>query len=383
MELDRDQQKELASFSPELRALIEAELAAGNRIVALSHGFPAPPVGAYVMLERKVTTRPRAPGDGLDHRDRNSSLSSGEFTDAARIYFVVEPPDPPPPEPDMDAIRRAHAPQPDPAVALLQRRSGRVPPEWTRGAEEQARATSSTSPDSPASFAEVPFGCRATLRFRDARSPYEIRCTFERELRVLFEERSSGETLAWQAEAEVVGASYRFELSFEAAFWDTNDYELRVEVSWAGRGEANDEYYRKTSRSWIELWTREFDPATAPRADSGSPERYRALAEEARRAEAELDSIDAVQRAIVAGMQRGGRYANAHKEGGTNIVWRDGKYVRDDYGDYPGYEIYKSEAAFLAALLRFCDSDLKRNAGPGGLTELATWKLILRQMLTR
>ncbi|MBK9387572.1 MAG: hypothetical protein IPN34_22385 [Planctomycetes bacterium] len=383
MELDREQQKELASFPPALRALIDAELAAGNRIVELSHGFPAPPIGAYVMLEKKVTTRPRASGDGLDHRARSSSLSSGEFTDAARVYFVVEPPDAPPPEPDMDAIRRAHEPKPDPLAVLAHRRSAAVPIAWTRAVAEAPPAVVAGSPGATASFVELPFGCRAALSFLDARSPHELRCLLEREIGVLFVEASAGEELAWQAEAHVVGAVYRCELRFVTAFRDAHHFELRIDASWAGRSEASDEYYRKTSRSWIELWTRELVPAAAPSAGSGSPERTRALAAESRQAEAALDSIAAVQRAIVAGMQRGGRYSNSHKEGGTNIVWRDGKYVREDYGDYPGHETYADEAAFLAALRRFCDSEVTRHAGPNGVTEFAAWKLILRRMLTR
>ena len=65
-----------------LRALLDAELAAGNEIVEVGHSFPAPPAGAYFKLARPVTTRLRAPGDGLDFRDFASSIYSGEFTDA-------------------------------------------------------------------------------------------------------------------------------------------------------------------------------------------------------------------------------------------------------------------------------------------------------------
>lgn len=105
MSREDDRRRRLAEFPPELRALIDAELAAGNEIVEISSTFPAPPAGACARLERRVTTRPRASGDGLSFYDRNTSIYSGEFADARRLYFVVEPPHPPPPEPDMDAIR--------------------------------------------------------------------------------------------------------------------------------------------------------------------------------------------------------------------------------------------------------------------------------------
>ena len=96
---------DVEKLPPLLRALLEAELAAGNAIDHVGHSFPAPPVGAYIKLVKPVTTRPRTSGDGLQFRERQSSLSSGEFTDERRFFFIVEPPSPPPPEPDMDAIR--------------------------------------------------------------------------------------------------------------------------------------------------------------------------------------------------------------------------------------------------------------------------------------
>jgi hypothetical protein len=58
-----------------------------------------------VKLAKPITTRSRAKTTALDFIDRNSSVYSGEWTDAKRLYFVLEPPRPPPPEPDMDAIR--------------------------------------------------------------------------------------------------------------------------------------------------------------------------------------------------------------------------------------------------------------------------------------
>ncbi len=96
---------ELARFPAVLRELVEAEVAIGNVILAISQGFPAAPCGACIMLSRAVTTCPRQSMAGLVFYDRNSSSYSGEFTDAMTHYFVVEPPRPQEPPPDMDAIR--------------------------------------------------------------------------------------------------------------------------------------------------------------------------------------------------------------------------------------------------------------------------------------
>ena len=97
------------AFPSVLRALLDAELAAGNQIAEVGHSFPAPPAGAYFMLARPVTTRARASGDGLEFRDFNSSIYSGWFTDDRGFFYLLEPPLPPRSEPDMDAIRAAHA----------------------------------------------------------------------------------------------------------------------------------------------------------------------------------------------------------------------------------------------------------------------------------
>jgi hypothetical protein len=100
------------AFPPALRALLEAELAAGNRIAESGHGFPSPPAGGYFIMTGPVTTRPRQSGDGLNFRDYGHSLYSGSFTDDRGFFFILEPPVPPPPQPSMDAIRAAHAPPP-------------------------------------------------------------------------------------------------------------------------------------------------------------------------------------------------------------------------------------------------------------------------------
>lgn len=104
--------EEIQRLPPPLRALVEAELAAGNEVVEVLRGHPVPPAGAGVMLARPVTTRDRASAGGIRFYARNSSLYSGEFSDEERMHFVVEASLPPPPAPDMDAIRAAHASAP-------------------------------------------------------------------------------------------------------------------------------------------------------------------------------------------------------------------------------------------------------------------------------
>jgi hypothetical protein len=89
-----------------LRALLDAELDAGNQIVRHDRSIPAPPVGAYLELARRVTTRARASGDGLSFRDFSKFGYPGSFTDDAGVFFLLEP-FAPELEVDMDAIRDA------------------------------------------------------------------------------------------------------------------------------------------------------------------------------------------------------------------------------------------------------------------------------------
>ncbi len=105
MSIPEEHEPEFVKFPAVLRELVLAELAAGNSIEELGHSFPAAPCGAYIKLAREVTTRPRVKTPELHFYDRDCSGYSGEYTDAQRHYFVLEPAHPPKPPPDMDAIR--------------------------------------------------------------------------------------------------------------------------------------------------------------------------------------------------------------------------------------------------------------------------------------
>jgi hypothetical protein len=394
MNLTAEQQKELAKFPPVLHALLEAELAAGNSIVEVGHSFPAPPAGVYFKLANQVSTRPRASSESLDFYARNNSRYSGEFTDAKRFYFILEPPYPPPPEPDMDTIRKAHEPKPDPLVRLAQRPTGSSV-EMALGKSSSSSTTAETrgrergrggTEDKPApatkalTSTETATGAKRILHFQDKRPPHEVQFAMERELMTLFAGALDNGKLCLLAKANVNGARFFFELRFEAALPEQNYYSLRVEVSWAEHATTHHDYYRKTSDSWFSLWTRDLMTATPPSESEGLPERYRKLAEAALKAEAHLDSVAAIQQVIVSELKRGGSYSTSHKEGGTNIFWRNGKFGRSDYGDYPDLKQFTDEAEFLQMLRQFCHWEVARNADKEQLSDFDTWKLILRRM---
>lgn len=385
-----EQQKELERFPPQLRALIDAELAAGNSIVEFGHGFPAPPAGAYLKLANKVGTRPRASGDGISFYERNMPSYSGEFTDSKRFFFVLEPPNPPPPEPDMNAIRAALNAKSDPLVQLANRPTGSSvkialgESSLEEVVSQPSERTKNTAPlPSPMLFTETPTSSKWILYFEDPRPPHEVQFALERELRTLFTPTMDNDKLTMHAKAIVIGTRYVFELRFEAALFFRNCYSLRVEASWADQPATSHDYSRKTFDSWFKLWTRDLMPANPPKANAGSEARYRKLCDTALQAEKHLDSVAAIQQAIIAKLKRGGSFGTAHKEGGTNIYWKGGQFVRSDYGDYPDEQKFTAEAEFLKMLYRFLNWDVARHAGTEKLSEFDTWKLILRQMRTR
>jgi hypothetical protein len=90
-----------------LRAVLEAELAAGNEILDTGCTFPAPPVGGWVMLARVMTT---PVGEGLRYYERNGAQYFSELTDAQGHYWILTAPREPEPRPAMEEIRERRRP---------------------------------------------------------------------------------------------------------------------------------------------------------------------------------------------------------------------------------------------------------------------------------
>lgn len=111
-----EHQHVLDRFPPLLKALVEAELRAGNRIIDAGAGHPAPPAGDMIKLEKDLLTFGSGSNEGLRLYARNSSAHHQELTDEQGLFWVLTAPLPPPPEPDMNAIRapRGHQPPPLP-----------------------------------------------------------------------------------------------------------------------------------------------------------------------------------------------------------------------------------------------------------------------------
>ncbi len=218
------------------------------------------------------------------------------------------------------------------------------------------------------------------IHFRDSRPPHEVKLALERKLRVLFNTAMVHSCLCMQAKAVLVGAAYQFLLRFDAALQTCNCYSLTMDVSWPELTAEHSDYYRKTSASWFEFWTREFVANDPPLANEGSLQRYGQLCDDAFEAEKELDSVAAIQLAIVTAMKRGASFRSSHKEGGTIISWRSEHFVRTDYGDYPDEKLFEDESQFLMMLRQHCYWEVHQQSGEEQLSEVDIWRLILRRM---
>ncbi len=397
MSLSDEQQSEIARFPEVLRNLIEEELAIGNTIVEIGHSFPAPPVGAYLKLARHVATRSRSTSNGLSFTERNHSLYSGEFTDQQRHFFVLEPP-------GVAANVKVQTSYQNSEKSSVNRTSSATASDprerdaAINGQRSDLTQHESTHPNNNIHAApptdDPKSGIAYDLRFKDPRSPHEVRVLLERHVRALFHLSIEEGRLSMRASARVVGASYRLTLLFESATHALCTYRLRATVTWPSRGGVNDDYYRSTSCSWLKFWASDFsvtsmlempvdtEPEVAMPKGETSP-LYIELSESAVKAEEHLDSVAALQNVIVAAMKRGAYFASSHKEGGTHIGWHGDRFVRSDYGESTMSESYSDESAFLIMLEKFCQFDLSLNSAGTELADIDKWRLIYRRLRAR
>jgi hypothetical protein len=77
-----------------LQALMESELQVGNSIVWVDYGFPAPPAGFCIRLEKPVTTQAEF-GEALVYREWPNWRGERGYTDSQGIFYVLDPPEPP------------------------------------------------------------------------------------------------------------------------------------------------------------------------------------------------------------------------------------------------------------------------------------------------
>lgn len=107
MKTPEDIRAEIASFPPALRAIVDAELAAGNEVAGLVNGFPVAPRGVGIRFRRPISVPVPSDSSGVWFCRFPGWDGSSGFADASGRSFVLGPPRVPPDPPSMDAIRDA------------------------------------------------------------------------------------------------------------------------------------------------------------------------------------------------------------------------------------------------------------------------------------
>ena len=128
-------------------------------------------------------------------------------------------------------------------------------------------------------------------------------------------------------------------------------------------------------------------PTDHPLGGEGAPDRlphrlpyhqrYRPLDYQPPPVPAELNTVEALQRAIVQGLKQGARFSKSDKDScGSAIVWRSGAFLSSDWGDRPAQESSTEEVDLWRMLRTFSHFERWRAERAGPLSELDTWRLI-------
>lgn len=195
---------------------------------------------------------------------------------------------------------------------------------------------------------------------------------------ILMQASSEPQPLVYTGSLQWGLIAFTFELRFTAALPSGNAYTLEVGAAWPVMGESENARCRKSAESWFDLWTSDFHATESIQAGAGSPTRYAEIARLSRTAEIHLSGVPQIQQAIVLAMRNGATFSTAHKEGGTEIRFERGQFLRSDYGDNPAGQRFANEAEFLAFLRKFYDWETSRNTAPNKVSDYVAWKLILR-----
>lgn len=389
--LPDDQQKELERFPEALKSLVREELAAGNVLRGIEHGFPAAPIGAYAMFQHPISSRARQSGGGLRFHERNSSHHAGEFTDQTGHFYVLEAPLPAPPPPDMDAIRRSLEIQPQPGDPGHKvpdpARIGKISGASGDGSSQAVRAPVPVTARTPdrGEMASQPGQNMLiySLLFEDPRPPESIAAHLEGVICTLFTAERTQRGLSWHAVAFPGGAHYSLLLQFLAAFPDRNRYRLELRVSWNRSEPGVDEYYGKSSKAWFAWWTNDFRAIESfSDEERGSAELYERFSEQALAIARRPMTVASLQQEILAAIRQGATLATSHKEGGTRFGWCDGRYFRYDWGDSTSDAIFPDETGFLVAIASFFQHEINRNADREGHSGVEFWRLLQRRLNT-
>lgn len=222
---------------------------------------------------------------------------------------------------------------------------------------------------------ELPCAVRE-LNLRDPRPPQDVQAALEREFMTPLRPAIVDGLLEYTGAADVNGATCFITLRLLAVHTPANAYQLRLTFSWGSLPAEAHDYHQRTAGSWLDLWTREL--TNGPAATPQRSEAYDRLAAHALAEEARFSSAESIQAIVLEAVRDGATFHTSHKEGGTVISWRHGRFVRQDFGESDTSERFSSDPDFLAFLRRFFEWETQRHIPGGAPTEPDRWRLIAR-----
>jgi len=117
MKLSDDVLATIAELPDALRAVVEAELAAGNEVAEVVSGHPVPPAGAGIRLMRPLNVPLSSSAAGIQPCRFPAWDGSSGYSDEAKHNFVLGPPEAPSDPPHMAEVRHAANRPHQPAAA--------------------------------------------------------------------------------------------------------------------------------------------------------------------------------------------------------------------------------------------------------------------------
>lgn len=220
-----------------------------------------------------------------------------------------------------------------------------------------------------------------------ARDAFEFKHGLEKRTATLLErDTAAGDVLVYRGDNAVAPNRYRLELTLRGAAEGKLLFRLHL-LATAPRQWVNPEKLQQDATRAFDYWLREMEWTADEPAWRGSPEAYRRAmaiavdreAEDRRRRE-DRTGVAEIQQEILSGLRNGRRFSTAHKEGGTNISFQSGVFVRQDFGESEERLTFRAEGEFLEFLRRFYDWEARREIYPHPPLELDAWKYILAQL---
>lgn len=206
---------------------------------------------------------------------------------------------------------------------------------------------------------------------------------------LLERDTAAGDVLAYRGDNSAAPNRYRLELTLLGAAEDKLLFRLHL-LATAPRQWVEAEKLQQDAARTFDYWLRETAWTTDKPAWQGAPEAYRramAIAVDAvdkeaedRRRREDRSGVAEIQKEILTGLRNGLRFSTAHKEGGTNISFQSGMFVRQDFGESEERVTFRAEGEFLEFLRRFYDWEARREIYPHPPLELDAWKYILARL---